>query len=260
MNLGRERSLIIRNPIKRAIIGLVGDIHFGRLLRFLYLKQVLKELGPNPSSILDAGCGKGYASLYFARQFPSARVVGVDLDKASLAEGDLLRRASQLKNLTFRQHDLQKPLGEREVDLAISWEVIQYVPDDNAMLANLHAVLRSGGICLVHVMHAVGAYRRIGARRVMNLDANVWPDGAVRPGYTEDEFERKLRKAGFTRFRLLPTFGLIGMTAHSYFEVVRNWPRPFYFILYPFLLMLGYVDVLTPKRYHGAILAMAWKD
>lgn len=37
-------------------------------------------------AILDLGCGTGWSTVALARRFPNARVVGVDLDEASIAE------------------------------------------------------------------------------------------------------------------------------------------------------------------------------
>ena len=37
-------------------------------------------------AILDLGCGTGWSTIALARRFPNARVVGVDLDSASIAE------------------------------------------------------------------------------------------------------------------------------------------------------------------------------
>ncbi len=260
MALGSERCVLAGNPFKRAVIRFLGDTHFGRVLRFLYLKQVLSELLLSPSSILDAGCGQGYTTLYLAKRFPQAHVVGVDLDETSLLKAESARRASHVSNLIFRQHDLQEPLCRNGFDLILSWEVMEYVLNDDVMLTNLYAALHSGGVCLLHLVHAVGGYQRIGARRKAQ-GATVWrSNGLVRAGYIERELEAKLRRAGFSRVALRPTFGRIGMFAHSLFEVARHWPSPLYVPVFFFLLLLGHMDIRTPKRQGGAILAIAWRD
>jgi SAM-dependent methyltransferase len=261
MSLGGERSRLIANPVKRAGIRLIGDTHFGRVVRFLYLKQVLAELRLSPSSILDAGCGQGYIALYLAKRFPRAHITGLDLDQASVFEAELLRQASSVSNLTFKQHDSQEPLCQNEYDLVLSWEVLEYVVDDDAMLANLYAALRPGGVCLLHVVHSLGGYRRTGMRRKKSFDPTGWQEnGMVRAGYLEEELEGKLRLAGFEHIVLKPTFGKVGLFAHSFFEVARKWPRPLYLISHLLLLIPAYVDVGMPKTYNGAILAMARKD
>ncbi|KAK7544752.1 S-adenosyl-L-methionine-dependent methyltransferase [Phyllosticta citribraziliensis] len=42
-------------------------------------RVTLAPLPPNPSKILDIGCGTGHASLDIARQYPSAQVYGLDI-------------------------------------------------------------------------------------------------------------------------------------------------------------------------------------
>src|SRR5262245_28435446 len=117
MMLGRERSLLIDNPLKRAVIGIVGDTHIGRVLRFFYLKRALDTLALEPSTILDAGCGKGYMSIYLAKRFPRAQVIGIDLNQADLAEAERVRKAAKLQNMAFLRCDLQDLIAVNIFDL-----------------------------------------------------------------------------------------------------------------------------------------------
>jgi SAM-dependent methyltransferase len=258
--LGSERSLLIRNPVKRALVRLIGDMHFGRVLRFMYLKRALTQLHASPASILDAGCGKGYIPLYLAKRFPRADVVGLDVNETDVAEANLLKAAGKLRNVTFKLHDLQQSLGYSEFDLVISLEVMQYVTDEAAALRNLCTALSSRGIFLLHVMHSVGGYRRVGIRRMRRVAIPTACSGSARSGYTEQELDLKLKQAGFAGVKFLPTFGSVGMFAHSVFETVREWPGPLFVAIYPLLLLLGYFDLTLPKTSNGAILAIAWKN
>ncbi len=260
MALGSERSLLMGDPLKRWGVRLVGDIHFGRVLRFMYLRQALTKLCPRPDRILDAGCGRGEIAHYLARRFPYAHVVGVDMSESDLATARQARAAACLTNLTFIRHDLQFPLCIANFDLAISSEVLQYVPDDDAVLANLHHAIRPGGVCLLHLMHVTGAYQQIGVRRALDLPVGHYSSaGQLRAGYDESTIEIKLKHAGFERVVVKPTFGQVGMFAHSLFEAGRDWPTILYLILFPFLILLGYADIHMPKKEGGALLAVAWK-
>src|SRR5690349_19882368 len=106
MALGNERSLLIKHPLKRAVVALLGDTHFGRVLRFLYLKRALDQLSLQPNAILDAGCGKGYLSLYLAKCFPAAQVIAMDLGAGDLAEAERMRVAARIDNLAFVRGDI----------------------------------------------------------------------------------------------------------------------------------------------------------
>jgi trans-aconitate methyltransferase len=49
-------------------------------------EAALAAVAPAPSSALDLGTGTGQGAFAIARRFPDARVVGVDLAEAMLAE------------------------------------------------------------------------------------------------------------------------------------------------------------------------------
>lgn len=182
---GTEQRYLYHNPVKRAIVGVVGDTHYGRVLRYLYLKQALAELRLNPRQILDAGCGRGELAMYLARRYPQAQVLAIDVSAPDLARAEEVRRAAHVTNVNFRAHDLAEPLVQDSFDLTVSWEVIQCVPDDRLMLQNVYA--------------------------------------------------------------------------HSIFEQGRKLPTPIYLGMYPWLVLMGYLDVRTRREWGGGVLAIGYK-
>jgi len=44
------------------------------------------HVSPSPERVLDIGCGTGAATLFLAREFPQARVRGVDISEEMIAE------------------------------------------------------------------------------------------------------------------------------------------------------------------------------
>lgn len=260
MAIGSERSLLIDNLAKRAVVRLLGDTHFGRVLRFLHLRRALDELAPRPAAVLDAGCGKGHMSLYLAKRYPDAWVVGVDKAAEDVATAERIRRAAAIENVGFMCGDLQQPLGANIYDLIISSEVLEYVADEAAALEHMFLALRPGGALVLHLMHAEGGYRRVGLRRLLARDVRGWRDtGMARAGYTEHSLRERLRSAGFAIVELRPTFGPIGMFAHTLFEVGRDWPPALYLPLFLLLVPLGHWDARTRTASGGAILAIARK-
>jgi 2-polyprenyl-3-methyl-5-hydroxy-6-metoxy-1,4-benzoquinol methylase len=90
-----------------------------------------------PNSILDVGCGEGVLTEKWANQV-SGRVVGIDLDDPKLREQ--WRRRS-CDNLEFRAgRGDQLPFGEREFEAACAMEVLEHVPDPDAVLAEMARV------------------------------------------------------------------------------------------------------------------------
>ena len=96
-------------------------------------------------TVLDAGCGTGRVTEMLLERLPRGRVVALDASAAMLAEarGRLARFGRQVE---FVEADLGHPLPlESKVDAILSTATFHWVPDHDALFANLAAVLRPGG-------------------------------------------------------------------------------------------------------------------
>jgi SAM-dependent methyltransferase len=101
-------------------------------------------------SVLDVGCGEGQYTREIARRYPRARVVGVDADAAAISAATELSRSSSVEFLVGDAGEsLTQLVGAAAFDVAVMWLVLPYLPDRPQALANLAAVLRSGGVLLL---------------------------------------------------------------------------------------------------------------
>lgn len=92
--------------------------------------------------VLDAGCGTGRYSAAWRRIFPSARVVGVDLNRAILASGLIDPDA-----LTPINGDLEGlPFRTGTFDVVMSRGVIQHTAHPRQALHELVRVCKPGGL------------------------------------------------------------------------------------------------------------------
>ncbi len=95
--------------------------------------------------ILDAACGLGYGSAMLARQFPHARVIGVDISEYAInyARANF---AGVLPNLEFHLADAcnLSMIPEGTVDLVISFETIEHVPDPGLFLRGAVQRMKAG--------------------------------------------------------------------------------------------------------------------
>src|SRR6266496_1371669 len=99
-------------------------------------------------SVLDMGCGEGQYTCEIAQRYPSARVIGMDVDAASI-QAAAAASASQA-NVRFLVHDARQPMAETvSIDAVVMWMVLFYLPDKRTALANLAAALRPGGVLLL---------------------------------------------------------------------------------------------------------------
>lgn len=90
-----------------------------------------------PRSIVDVGCGEGVLTYKWARRVPG-RVVGIDLDDPKL-RAEWERR--DLPNLEFQTGLGDRlPFANNEFDAAGAIEVLEHVPDPEAVLAEMSRV------------------------------------------------------------------------------------------------------------------------
>ena len=102
------------------------------------------ELAPG-CRVMDYGCGPGFVSLGMAGMVaPGGQVHGVDINARFVA--DATGRAAGTDNVSFHQvQDGRIPLADAAVDRALCKNVLEYVPDLAATLAEFRRVIEPGG-------------------------------------------------------------------------------------------------------------------
>jgi len=95
--------------------------------------------------VLDAGCGSGRVTELLLDRLPHGRVVALDASGAMLAEAR--RRLARFGDrVSFVEANLAHPLPiDEPVQAILSTATFHWVPDHDALFANLAAVLRPGG-------------------------------------------------------------------------------------------------------------------
>lgn len=88
-----------------------------------------------PASLLDVGCGEGVLVHEWAKRLPDTRIVGIDLEEASIQAGWAQRQAPNLEYRVMRAENL--PFGDEEFELACAIEVLEHVPDPEHTLAEM---------------------------------------------------------------------------------------------------------------------------
>lgn len=99
-----------------------------------YLRQT------EPTTVLDAGCGEGFAVDELARRSPDVRFTGVDLSEEaiSFAQTHFGERGK------FRTGSIYKlPFSDNSFDTVVCSEVLEHLDDPARALAELHRVARN---------------------------------------------------------------------------------------------------------------------
>lgn len=118
-----------------------GEIRYEHLHRYAWCAPVL--LGKD---VLDIACGEGYGAALIAAH--AASVIGVDISPEAVEHASA--QYSRLSNLRFEQGSAAAiPLPDASVDVAVSFETIEHLLEQEAMLSEIKRVLRPDGFLVL---------------------------------------------------------------------------------------------------------------
>ncbi len=120
-----------------ACTGSIAVEHYHRYLFALSFVQ--------GKSVLDIASGEGYGTALLARS--AAHVVGVDVSAEAVAHA---RNRYPADNITFLQADAAGlPLPDADLDVVVSFETLEHLHAQEAMLDELRRVLRPEGLLII---------------------------------------------------------------------------------------------------------------
>lgn len=245
---------------QRLAYRVMGVADPGHFLHHRYLRNLIDRFATGPRrSILDAGCGSGDHTVWLARRFPEADVLGIDVDADRIASNREAVRRLGLGNVQFEVGDLTE-LDRRETfDLVVSIDVLEHIPDQGAAIRSLACSLTEDGAAIIHVPTArprpVPFARWLGDFLAWAREEHLAEDA------TPEQFLERLREAGFRVLHWQRTFGYYsGELATSLFALpFRNTPlnRVFQVALAPACRILTLADSLELERTRYALAAVA---
>jgi ubiquinone/menaquinone biosynthesis C-methylase UbiE len=105
------------------------------------LKKTVSAVVPPGASVLDVGCGTGDVLAYLR---PS-RGVGIDISAAMVD-----RATAKHPGLRFAVHDItQGPPSEERFDHVVALDLMEHVPDPDAAMRSMAAMIAPGGQVVV---------------------------------------------------------------------------------------------------------------
>lgn len=114
------------------------------------LPDVRAQLEAGPSNVLDLGCGIGASSIALAEMFPQARVRGVDLDAASVANAtESVSRLGLSDRVAFERADAASLTAVDEYQFVCIFEALHDMADPVAALRAVRDALAPGGAVLI---------------------------------------------------------------------------------------------------------------
>ena len=136
---------IYQHGYSRIHPGAVFDLE-SRTRKARTILSVLRHFGPNTGGglrLLDIGCSSGIIAHFLSDWF--GQVVGVDIDEEALR---FARIHYHRPNLSFSVQDsLRLACPDESFERVICAHVYEHVPDAERLMAEIHRVLRPGGVC-----------------------------------------------------------------------------------------------------------------
>jgi ubiquinone/menaquinone biosynthesis C-methylase UbiE len=148
-----------------------------------------------PTSLLDAGCGEGFAVDRLAQRLPDVKITGVDLSPEAIAYA----QAHFGERARFRTGSVYKlPFSDRAFDTVLCSEVLEHVDDPSTAIRELKRVARNYVIITVPLEPYFQWLNVLGQKLGLSLDpghVNFWTKKAfmkfMRYHFEEPEFAWK---------------------------------------------------------------------
>jgi SAM-dependent methyltransferase len=115
--------------------------------------------------VLDLGCRDGALTRHFSK---GNRVVGVDIDRGALE----LARSAHALEVRWANLNAALPFADESFDVAVLAETLEHLPYPRIALAEIHRVLRPGGLLIGNVPLFYHLHNRWRVMRGKRLDSD----------------------------------------------------------------------------------------
>ncbi len=115
------------------------------------LAKELRKAGFEKGNILDAGCGFASVSVEIAKEFPEAKITGIDLGEPLLDIGQSIIKDQGLENqITLQKGDaLNLQFKDNSFDVVINTFLVHIVENPVQMLNEIERVTKSDGKIII---------------------------------------------------------------------------------------------------------------
>ena len=192
-----------------------------RNAEYLFYDELIPMPDLDGAVVLDFGCGPGHDLVAITERARPARLIGMDVASTSLAEARArlaLHGVAEPELVLLDEGSPHIPLDDASVDFFVSSGVLHHIPDVEAVLRELHRVLRPGGRGRVMVYNRDSIWVHLYVPFVRQLAERI--DAELR---ARRRVPAQHRRAGLSAFGLLPPRRVRGAGGGG--RVRRDVPR-----------------------------------
>ncbi len=115
------------------------------------IDEIVKNTNLKGKSILDIGCGCGGAAFHLIKKHGAKSVQGIDPEPLVIKTAQKLAKKNNLTDIATFKCVEPGPLqyNEETFDVIFSKEAFLHIPDKEALLKDVHRILKPGGLIIV---------------------------------------------------------------------------------------------------------------
>ncbi len=242
-----------QGPLARWYCRLFGVPIIGLRIR---LRRISKLLPDTATTILDAGCGRGVITRLIAGRYADATIDAVDDNAKGQEINRTISQKAGFDNIDFITSDLRDFTSGKEYDLIVSVDNLEHIENDIEVMTKYCDMMKPGGLFLVHVPH----YHR--RWPLFKKEINFDVPGHVRPGYTKEELEEKVKQAGFVAERSGYSYGFVeNMVNNLSYMITKAEERnkEIYALLFPFMNVVAWFGQFIWPDFGAGVWVVARK-
>jgi SAM-dependent methyltransferase len=154
--------------------------------------------------VLDLGCGGATISMGIAEVVPHGRVLGVDIDQASLVAARHDAAVIGYSNLAFVVADARRlPFRGRVFDAVLCHSMLETLDDPGSAVTEMRRVVRRGGVVGAASVEyggiILGGRRTNAPQRFYDIRQRLWRAEGIAEPNTGRQLRGLFQEAGFSR-------------------------------------------------------------
>ena len=121
-----------------------GQGRFNLLFYTWMIKNIIRQINKQKSTILDIGTGTGELATKIAIKFPQSKVLGIDISEGMIKEAMVKVKRMGIKNLKFAVSPVERLEMDR-IDFAVSCLAFHHVAKKELVISKIYQALAENG-------------------------------------------------------------------------------------------------------------------